>query len=133
MAEADRKPRRIRKTESVRQKAERGAVERKPRRIRQVSDSASQNITKARGLASKEYHPIKLPDNRTGRFLTKPRRIIPQFFRESWRELKQVTWPSRKETIRLTSAVLIFAFAFGGIVAATDYGLEKLFRQLLDL
>ena len=53
------------------------------------------------------------------------------FVRSSWKELKQVTWPSLKEGRRLTTAVIIFSVVFGALIAAVDYGLDKLFRQLL--
>jgi preprotein translocase SecE subunit len=57
--------------------------------------------------------------------------LVPPYFRNSWRELRQVTWPSRKETRQLTSAVLIFAIIFGVLIAITDYGLDKLFKKVI--
>jgi preprotein translocase SecE subunit len=70
------------------------------------------------------------------RFLAKPFRIIgrilvPRYIRNAWKELRQVTWPSWTESRRLTSAVIIFAFVFGVIIAVVDYGLDKLFKALL--
>jgi preprotein translocase SecE subunit len=53
------------------------------------------------------------------------------YFRNSWKELKQVTWLSRKESLRLTSAVIVFSVLFGILVAVVDYGLDKLFKQVL--
>ncbi len=53
------------------------------------------------------------------------------YFKSSWKELKQVTWPTRHESFRLTGAVLIFSVAFGLFIALVDYGLDKLFRQIL--
>lgn len=133
MAEDSKPKRRIKKVETVRERAEKSEAPRKPRRVHQVASSATGTIRTTGTRLSKEYHPIKLPDNRAGRFLTKRRHVIPRFFREAWAELKLVTWPNRSETAKLTFAVIIFAIVFGCIVAATDYGLEKLFRQLLDL
>ncbi len=57
--------------------------------------------------------------------------IIPPYFRNSWKELRQVTWPNRKQTRQLTIAVIIFAVLFGIIVALTDYGLDKLFKKVI--
>jgi preprotein translocase SecE subunit len=54
-----------------------------------------------------------------------------RFFRNSWRELKQVTWPSRRDGIRLTSAVISFSVVFAVILAGVDWGLDKIFKQLL--
>lgn len=131
---ADTKPKRqIKKTESVRARSQKAESPKKPRRIRQVTSTAGEGLKTASSAGRKEYHPIKMPDNRVGRFLGKSRKAIPRFFRESWAELKLVTWPNRSETFKLTSAVILFAITLGGLIAVTDYGLEKLFRSLLDL
>ncbi len=53
------------------------------------------------------------------------------FIRSSWRELKYVTWPTKREGRRLTTAVILFSVVFGAIIAVVDYGLDKLFKQLL--
>jgi preprotein translocase SecE subunit len=57
--------------------------------------------------------------------------LWPAYFRNSWRELKQVTWPNRRESRQLTTAVIIFATIFGVLIAIVDYGLDKLFKQVL--
>lgn len=49
----------------------------------------------------------------------------------SWKELRQVTWPGRKETAQLTIAVSIFAIGFGFLVAIIDYGFSKLFEEVI--
>ena len=72
-----------------------------------------------------------MPDNRLGRFLNKKRGIIPRYFKIALRELKQVQWPTRKQTIQLTIAVFIFAIVFGVLITITDYGLDKIFKKLL--
>jgi hypothetical protein len=35
--------------------------------------------------------------------------LLPRYIRNSWKELRQVTWPTVKQSIRLTYAVLIFS------------------------
>lgn len=57
--------------------------------------------------------------------------LTPRYFINSWRELRQVTWPSRRETWRLTGAVLIFALVFGALVAIVDKGLDELFKKVI--
>ena len=54
-----------------------------------------------------------------------------KYLASSWTELREVTWPTRREGRRLTTAVIIFAVIFGGLIAIVDYGLDKLFKQLL--
>jgi preprotein translocase SecE subunit len=53
------------------------------------------------------------------------------FIRSSVQELKQVTWPTRREGFRLTSAVIFFSVIFAVVLAGVDYGLDKVFKQLL--
>ena len=57
--------------------------------------------------------------------------LIPRYVRNSFQELKGVTWPSFKESLRLTYAVIIFAVVFGVSIALVDYGLGKVFKTLL--
>ena len=49
----------------------------------------------------------------------------------SWQELKQVTWPTGKQSRRLTVAVIIFSVIFGAFIAGVDFGLSKLFKQVI--
>lgn len=81
-------------------------------------------------LLKKEIY-LPLPENKTGKFLNKKRSFTPKFLRNAWAELRQVTWPSRKETWKLTTSVFLFAIIFGLIVALTDYGLDKIFKKVI--
>jgi preprotein translocase SecE subunit len=122
----DKQPRRIRREETLRErteKAEAKAASSKPRRLR----------TTTRGIA-RPLKPVGRAAQRVGRL--KPMRIlgfiiVPPYFRNSWRELRQVTWPSGSESRRLTLAVMLFAIVFGALVAVVDFGLDKVFKQVL--
>jgi preprotein translocase SecE subunit len=57
--------------------------------------------------------------------------IFPSYLRNSWKELRLVTWPTLYESRRLTFAVLVFAIIFGAVIAGVDYGLDKIFRNIL--
>lgn len=57
--------------------------------------------------------------------------LIPRYFVNSWREVRQVTWPSRRETWRLTLAVFIFAIIFGALIAGVDKVLDLLFKKVI--
>ncbi len=103
----------------------------KPRRLKAASGKLSAPFKRARSFGAKEYHPVKLPDNKAGRVLSKRGRFVPKYFREAWAEIRLVTWPNRRETYRLTVAVLIFSVIFSTIVAVLDYGLDKLFKELI--
>lgn len=100
-------------------------------RIRQAARKASSPFGRVRTFGAKEYHPLKLPDNKAGRVLNKRVRIFPKFFREAWAEVRQTTWPNRRETTRLSFAVFVFAAVFSVIVAGLDLGLDKIFREYI--
>ena len=72
---------------------------------------------------------IMAPVRFIGRILGKI--FFVHYFVESWDELRKVTWQSWKESRKLTFAVLVFAVVFGVTIAIIDYGLDKLFRNIL--
>lgn len=51
---------------------------------------------------------------------------IITFFKEAWRELKKVSWPSKKEVINSTIIVLVCLILVTLIVLGVDYGAERL-------
>lgn len=55
--------------------------------------------------------------------------LLPRYFVNSWRELRSVTWPSRRETWRLTLAVFVFAAVFGAVVYGVDKELDEIFKK----
>ena len=130
MAEPTKKKRLLKKTETVRERSTKPVKEAKPRRLHAAKSTVARPFAHAARIGKKEYY-LPMPDNRVGRFLNKRRSIIPRFFKESFAELRQVTWPTRRMTLNLTVAVFLFAFFFGLVVAATDFGLDKLFKQLI--
>lgn len=69
-------------------------------------------------------------------FMLRPVRFVGRmlgftYIRDSWQELRGVTWPTFRESMRLTGAVILFSIIFGAIIAVVDYGLDKLFKQIL--
>lgn len=133
---ADKKPNKriLKKTETVRERAAKPKKEPKQRKIRGATSKATSKISgplkRVRNFGRREYY-LPLPDNKLGRFLNKRRSIIPKYFKESWQELRQVEWPSNRQTVQLTTAVFIFAIAIGAVVAVVDYGLGKAFEALI--
>ncbi|MCA9347100.1 preprotein translocase subunit SecE [Candidatus Saccharibacteria bacterium] len=132
MAESKKKLVVKRKRETVREKAVKSSAKKdKTPRIRKLADTASKTKGKVSGILSKEYTPFKTGDSKAGQFLGKSRRFTPMYFVESFRELKNVTWPDKKTTAKLTLAVFIFSFVLAAIVKGLDFGFEKLFRDVI--
>lgn len=121
---------RIKKPETMREKAVKATESsKKPRKITKTASAASKPFKAAAKVGKQEFHLF--PQSETGikGFLTKSRKITPSYFRSSYKELKKVTWPNRKETWRLMVAVFIFATVFGLTITLVDFVLDKLFKQ----
>ena len=139
--EPSRKKRRLRApAETVREKATKArevldAAPSKPKRRRVVGRVLSAPF---RGLA---WLGHKTPLRQIGHgirwvFHTRIMRFLGRvlglkFVRDSWKELRLVTWPNRKQSRQLTSAVIIFSILFGALVALVDFGLDKLFKEVI--
>lgn len=116
--------RRLIKSETVREvAAKQEEAASKPRRLHKTR----------RGITA-PFRAIGWAFKQLGKF--KPLRIIgyilvPPYFRNSFRELRKTTWPTLKMSRQLTTAVILFAIVFGVLIAGVDYGLDKLFKQVL--
>ena len=53
------------------------------------------------------------------------------FGRDSWREVKKVVWPTRKETMQTTAFVFAFAVVMALFLWLTDKSLEWVFYDLI--
>lgn len=126
--------RRVKNPETFRERAIRAAdaaESEKPRRVKRFTGGLGGTIfgplVKAvrQLLAVRALKPVRRLFSLVGKI------VFPVYFRRSWTELRLVTWPSWRESRRLTFAVLIFAIVFGAAVASVDYGLDKVFKNLL--
>ncbi len=129
------KKRIVKNPETFRERAikasETGDKPKRSARLRAASGKVTRPVFRPIGRASnkffgaKIFKPFRKPMRLLGRIL------LPKYFRESWKELRLVVWPSWKQSRDLTFAVLVFATIFGVIVAVVDFGLDKLFKDVL--
>jgi preprotein translocase subunit SecE len=54
----------------------------------------------------------------------------PKYFSESFAELRKVTWPTRKESVRLTVAVFLFSTVLTLLTVLVDYVFNLLAERL---
>lgn len=108
------------KPESVRERAERAISE------------ASKPAKRPDEIKTDAKKPSKLRLRKGEKKDKKPRRfhIIPRYFRESFSELRQVTWPNRKDTFKLTTAVILFSITFSALVGGVDYVFSIIFKRV---
>lgn len=58
---------------------------------------------------------------------------ITGYFKESWVELSKVVWPTRKQVLEMTLAVLALSAFVGIFLGLLDYLLQSGLSQLLTL
>lgn len=59
--------------------------------------------------------------------------MIKKYLRDSLAELNNVTWPTRKQGIRITTIVFIFMIAAAAVLGFVDYLFSIGIRSLLTL
>ncbi|MDD3679021.1 MAG: preprotein translocase subunit SecE [Patescibacteria group bacterium] len=47
------------------------------------------------------------------------------YFKESWQELSKVVWPTRKQTLEMTVAVIVLVLAMGAFLGGIDFLLSR--------
>lgn len=98
----------------------------------QTSSKLSKAKRSQKDRASKAGGKVIRPIFKVLRVLGKIlRKITPGFLRGAFSEIRQTSWPDRKETMKLTWAVFVFAIVFSIIVAALDFVLDKIFRSII--
>ena len=58
---------------------------------------------------------------------------IGRFFKNMWHELKNVTWPTKKELINYSIVVILFMIVMGVIIGVFDLGAGALVRLITSL
>lgn len=120
------------KTTKRRLKAPTQTVREQAAKAQDKADKPSQRKLKA----SEDTKPSRVRSSLGKVFNRQPFRLIgkilvPPFVRGAISEVRQVTWPNRRETMRLTFAVIVFAIAFGIVVTGVDWVLDKAFKALI--
>lgn len=132
-----KKRRQLKKQQTVRERANKAGVEKKPRRISRAGTTVAKPLRHAGGGLRAIFRPLRFvlwpfkrrPVRFIGRLLRKV--LLFSYFRGAWEEVRQVKWPKGKETAKLTFAVFMFAIFFMAIITLADFGLDKVFKQLI--
>lgn len=75
----------------------------------------------------------KKPTSSSANKATKKKRPLKGFvgyFKGAWQELKQVRWPNRRTTWKLTAAVIVFTAIFVAIIVLLDMGFDLLLDKI---
>ncbi|MFA5053148.1 MAG: preprotein translocase subunit SecE [Parcubacteria group bacterium] len=58
-------------------------------------------------------------------------KLLSSFFSGVISEFKQITWPNRKETIKLVTVVIVFSLGMAMFLGLADYGFSKLLQEFI--
>lgn len=64
-------------------------------------------------------------------WVARPFIAIGHYFRDSWRELKQVQWPNRAATWKLTLAIVVFCIVIGIFITLCDFVSQWLIEEVI--
>lgn len=107
-------------------------IQNKQPRIRKVTTTVSSDKREIKRVQKRKLAKLPLLGLKVPMRIKKIMSFItPSYFINAWREVRQVTWPSRSETRRLTLAVFVFATIFGIVVAIVDMGLDEFFKKVV--
>jgi len=89
-------------------------------------------MAKTKLLGSDRDKKVKEQQKAAKKANKKPRRSIGRFFKDIIGELKQVTWPTWKQLMVTTGAVLVFIMIMAVIVGLFDFGLGRLLNWMVN-
>ena len=86
-----------------------------------------------KGKTAKSKTSNKQIDNTTKKpfILIRPFVYFGRYIRDSWREIRQVRWPSRKAAWKLFFAILIYTLIFVGVIMLLDALFTWLFETVI--
>lgn len=130
MAGPIKKPRIRKSAPTIREQARAAQIkvaDGKPSRAKSLTGKVAKKLPKVK-LSNPVTRTFKKVVSPLGKYLSW---LAPTYFINAAREVRQVVWPSRRETWRLTLAVFIFAVVFGAMIAGVDKGLDVIFKKLI--
>jgi preprotein translocase subunit SecE len=110
---------------------------------RSHSGETAQNVSRADSPLSREDKVEKGRNNQVGPKREPERKkedkgsmlkylsVASQFLRESRMEMKKVKWPTRKELLASTGAVIILSLLVGLYLGIIDFGLIKIIKGIV--
>lgn len=105
--------------------------EKKVVKIRSKSQPESSVQEKAKNHTEAEKTPKKRDNTKKPFILIRPFVYFSRYVRDSWREIRQVRWPSRKATWKLFFAIVVYTLLFVGIIMLLDAIFTWLFETVI--
>jgi len=105
--------------------------EKKVVKIRSKDQLGSSVQKKTKTNTEAEKSPKKPEDTKKPFILIRPFVYFGRYVRDSWREIRQVRWPSRKATWKLFFAIVVYTLLFVGIIMLLDAIFTWLFETVI--
>ncbi len=90
------------------------------------TESKAKKASKEKPAKSQPKNPGKKPF-----ILIRPFVYFFRYLRDSWHEIRQVRWPSRKATWKLFFAIIIYTLLIGAIIMLLDVFFTWLFNLII--
>ena len=108
-------------------------------RIKAKDDAPAKKAEKSTSKSTKPSKPAKKAQKeqkaqkptKKGFILFRPFTAFGRYVRDSWREIRQVRWPDRKLTWKMTLSVIIYVVIFAAVIMLLDALFVFLFNKLL--
>ncbi|MBR5669597.1 preprotein translocase subunit SecE [Candidatus Saccharibacteria bacterium] len=98
---------------------------------RKVSVKAKNSESKKTKIAAKKAEKAADKDAKKSLKKADGKEKKVGYFRGAFRELRQVRWPNRKETWKMTLSVIIYVVILAAAIMLLDALLQLIFNQLL--
>ena len=95
------------------------------------------NITRIKSKDAPKEKPKEAPEKKPKKTSKKPFILIRpivyffRYLRDSWTEIRQVRWPSRKAAWKLFFAIIIYTVLIGAIIMLLDVFFTWLFNLII--
>ena len=109
------------------------------------AEAKPEAVTEKPAVAPKpEQKPVKTPKTKSSKnteekplkevfILARPFVALGRYLRDSWREIRQVRWPNRKATWKMTLAVFVYCAIFMAFILVLDALFTFIFDLLLGI
>lgn len=94
-------------------------------------DKKAQKVAKKTEKQAKKAEKMAKKAGKKPFILIRPLVYLGRYIRDSWREIRQVRWPSRKATWKLFFAILIYTVLFIALIMLLDALFAWIFKTVI--
>lgn len=102
-------------------------------KAKKVSKTPPKDLKKPESAENTKKTAVKSPEKSDKKpfILIRPIVYFFRYLRDSWREIRQVRWPSRKATWKLFFAIIVYTLLIGAIIMLLDVFFTWIFNTII--